>query len=109
MLKRRGLISADSGTKELKIQRLRNNDKIERQRGYGGGVLYGQLLAYEWMLQSDQEVLSQKNSLHYDSFSQARLTRELDERGLSQSGSTKALVSRLRANDRTTLKAHTKD
>ena len=51
ILKRRNVKMSGQGTKEVKIQRLRLDDKLDRDRGnHEEGVLYGTFWAFQRIL-----------------------------------------------------------
>jgi hypothetical protein len=64
MLKRRNVKMSGQGTKEVKIQRLRLDDKLDRDRGnHEEGVLYGKFWALQGILQG---ILAETDSANVD-------------------------------------------
>lgn len=99
MLKGRHVTMSAQGTKEYKIQRLRLNDKVERDTGTSEeSVLYGTLSAMEYIL---QEALAKRDvTSNYSTLKPKQLSALLERRKLSQSGTQATLIKRLQTDDR---------
>jgi hypothetical protein len=104
MLKRRHVKMCEQGSKEMKIQRLKLNDELDRDTGNSDeAVLYGRLSAMEdWVFEPDVQQLENIDK-RYSHLSGERLIDLLKERNLSRSGDRSILLERLRDNDRKTL------
>jgi hypothetical protein len=98
MLKQRHITMAGQYTKEVKIQRLRVNDNLDRDIGDSeGSVLYGSLSVVEMIaddLESKQEK-ALKGENNYSSFNDKKLSKLLEFHKLSTSGSKEVQINRL--------------
>jgi hypothetical protein len=106
MLKRRQITMSSQGSKEVRIERLRLNDKLDRDTGNSQeSVLYGRLAATEDVLDdlvAKQEKALGENSL-YSAMKPAQLSAHLEKRKLACSGSKTAQITRLQNYDRKTI------
>ena len=106
MLKARRISWASQGPKEVKLQRLRYDDTLDRDTGNSEEqVLSGKLYAWETilndLLMKQESAANSENS--YSSLSPARLSALLERRELSLSGSKTAQIARLQNDDRKSL------
>ena len=110
MLKRRGMTMSTQGTKKYKIERLRINDKLDRDTGnHEESRLYGRACAHEDIINMDlgeQEYLAKHP---YSSKKIAQLQNLLSSRKLSQTGSQAKLIKRLEDYDRERVEKHKRD
>jgi len=98
MLKARHVRCADQGSKKVKIQRLRINDKIDRDTGNTEeGVLYGRLALLEDTIVPQFEKSLTEND--YDSMTMESLRMLLMARKLPVSGDKSMRIARLQASD----------
>jgi hypothetical protein len=107
MLKARHVTMASQGTKETKIERLRLNDMLEWDTGNSAeSVLYGRFSAIELAL--DESIANQGRTQDnanstYESLPPGKLSKLLEKRNLSRTGSHDILIKRLKDDDRKTI------
>jgi len=97
MLKERHVTSSAQGNKQYKIERLRINDKIERDTGTSKeSYLYGTMSAREMILKESLKVKDED----YSTLKPARLSTLLEKKRLAKSGSKDVMIRRLQKHDR---------
>ncbi|TAQ85573.1 hypothetical protein B7494_g6121 [Chlorociboria aeruginascens] len=113
MLKHRNITMYAQGRKDIKIQRLRMNDKVDHDTGNGAeGELYGQFWASESIL---NDVVAKRDehlkemSEAYAKLSHRKLLALLEKRKLSSHGNKETLTKRLLTDDCETLSKHIRD
>ncbi|KAH8594400.1 hypothetical protein B0O99DRAFT_624913 [Bisporella sp. PMI_857] len=101
MMKRRQITMTARGSKDIKIERLRLNDKLDRDTGNSrDSALHGALSAIEMVLRDCEQGLSENQ---YASWTPARLMTALKKRNLSSTGSKAQQIARLQSADRKRL------
>jgi hypothetical protein len=109
MLRARHVTSYGQGSKEVKIERLRLNDKLHYDTGNSGdAVLYGQTwaleaMAAEWGAKRTKALTETAENNQYSSWKSARISTHLEKRKLSKSGSVKVQIARLWNDDNKTV------
>jgi hypothetical protein len=107
MLKRRSVTNSATGCKAVKIERLRLNDKIDRETGTSGeSMLYGRFSALQLIIADSEDGVSGDE---YSSKTPKALTSILAKRNLTCTGSISEQITRLRQYDRRRLERIRKD
>jgi len=102
MLKRRHIACAAKGSNKVEIEKLREDDKVDEDRGnYGDGALIGRFEALGRVVRERERVCEDKE--RYAGTSEKKLMGLLRKRGLAVAGSMKVRVERLRRDDRKVL------
>jgi hypothetical protein len=115
MLRERHVTSYGQGSKEVKIERLRLNDKLHYDTGNSGdAVLYGQTCALEtmvaeWEAKRVKALTETAENNQYSSWKPARVSTHLEKRKLSKSGSVKVQIARLWNDDNKTINKNLKE
>jgi hypothetical protein len=103
MLKRRHLTMASLGNKQAKIERLRLNDKVDRDTGNSeNSMLYAKLSVAEEILVEKVERLANSENL-YTFLEPTKLSSLLQRRNLSTLGSKSVLLRRLQNDEAKTI------
>jgi hypothetical protein len=115
MLRERHVTSYGQGSKEVKVERLRLNDKLHYDTGNSGvSVLYGQTWALEtivakWEAKRTKALTETAENNQYSSWKSARISTHLEKRKLSKSGSVKTQIARLWNDDNKTVRKNLKE
>ena len=102
MLKARHITMASQGPKAVKIQRLRLNDKLDRDTGnYEDTMLYARLSVAELILEElvTKQKKAQDENTTYTMLKPGRIIALLEKRKLPRSGSQTAQIKRLQNDD----------
>lgn len=101
MLKGRHITNSATGSKAIKIERLRLNDKLARDTGtHGDGELYAKFDVTQYVIADLEKTISNDG---YSSKTPRVLNSMLTKRKLSTSGSIPVQIARLRKDDRKRL------
>jgi hypothetical protein len=115
MLRERHVASYGQGSKEVKIERLRLNDKLHYDTGNSEDAeLYGQTWALEtivaeWGAKRTKALTETAENNQYSSWKPARISTHLEKRKLSKSGSVKVQIARLWNDDNKTINKNLKE
>tara|TARA_R110002060_G_scaffold63892_1_gene73103 strand:+ start:1138 stop:1584 length:447 start_codon:yes stop_codon:yes gene_type:complete len=87
---------AATGTKEIKIQHLRLNDKIDHNTGDSHAtILYVQRDLWEEAIPEMEQRLEALSEYPYTALTSAQLSKKLDKQNLNNTGSKEAMAKRL--------------
>ena len=96
ILNRRHVTSAATGTKEIKIQRLRLNDKLEYNTGDShASILYAQRDVWEEAIPEMEQKLEALSENPYTTLTPAQLSKKLEKQNLNNTGSKEVMAKRL--------------